>query len=65
MKVKIINCFDSEWWHSDYIGQVVEVEYWSHDAYFAPGVEEKGAVLPKRDCIVNGVDEIVLYTMDK
>lgn len=49
MKVKIIRCSYEEWWHSEYIGQVVEVEKWSHDAYFVPGVEEYGAVLPIKD----------------
>jgi hypothetical protein len=51
MKVKIISCFDKDWWHSKYVGQVVEAECWSEDAYFVKNVEEHGAVLPKRDTI--------------
>lgn len=50
MKVKIISCFNEEWWHSQYIGQEVDTVEWSHDAYFVHGVEECGAVIPKRDC---------------
>jgi hypothetical protein len=51
MKVKIIRCFDKDWWHSKYIGQTVDVEHWSWDAYFVKKVDEHGAVLPKRDTI--------------
>lgn len=49
MKVKIIGCSCEDWWHIEYVGQVVEVEHWSEDAYFIRGVEEFGAVLPKKD----------------
>jgi hypothetical protein len=49
MEVKIIKCSNEDWWHSKYIGQAVEVEYWSEDAYFVKKVEEHGAVLPKKD----------------
>jgi hypothetical protein len=64
MKVKITSCFDKEWWHSEHIGQVVEVEYWSEDAYFVKEAEEHGAVLPKRDTMEdeNGQSNIVKNT---
>jgi hypothetical protein len=64
MKVKIISCFDKDWWHKKYIGQVVEVEHWSEDAYFVPGIETFGAVLPKRDTmeVENGQNNIIKNT---
>jgi hypothetical protein len=49
-KVKIIKCSYEDWWHSKYVGQVVEVEEWSEDAYFVKEVEEHGSVLPRKDC---------------
>lgn len=52
MRVKILSCFNDEWWHERYIGEEVEVIEWSHDAWFALAVEEHGGVLPKRDCKV-------------
>jgi hypothetical protein len=56
MKVEIIGCSIEEWWHEKYIGRIVEVKEWSHDAWFALDVEEAGGVLPKRDSKVIGED---------
>jgi hypothetical protein len=64
MRVEIVSCSIEEWWHEKYIGRIVEVKEWSHDAWFAIDVEEAGGVLPKRDSkVVKGDNKMSEYTL--